>query len=302
MLRRAITAYRNSYLKWRLDNLPAERAYRQLVRPLQGESARVLADLNRDGIAIAPVETLLGSAAPFQELKRRVEELETEQAEALTAARAEAATIGEKKTFIYNVLGDRPVLDPTSIFVRFALQPQLLQIANAYFGLCTQLRFYNVWHTFATDVPARRSQLWHRDPEDRLILKAFVYLSDVDEGAGPFTYAAGTHPKGPRRKEAEYFYEANRGARRSNDEQMAKVVPPERWIPAVGAAGTIIFADTRGYHKGGLARTSDRLMYNCMYVSPASRCREFFERQRVDFSQLSTEQALALRTSVNPVP
>ncbi len=180
--------------------------------------------------------------------------------------------------------------------VRFGLQKELLQIASAYFGMLTHLRFYNVWHTFATQAPARRSQLWHRDPEDHLILKVFVYLSDVDDGAGPFTYAPSTDLKGKIHQDPEYFREANRRAKRSEDEQMAAIVPPERWIKGVGEAGTIIFADRRGYHKGGLARTHDRIMYNCMFTSPASKTNEIFERPaKLADDGLTREQAFALR-------
>jgi hypothetical protein len=44
-----------------------------------------------------------------------------------------------------------------------------------------------------------------------------------------------------------------------------------------GDAGTIIFADTRGFHKGGEARTRDRLMYTCMYTSQASDSRRLLK-------------------------
>ena len=74
-------------------------------------------------------------------------------------------------------------------FTRLAVKSPLLQIANAYLGMYTRLRYYNIWHTFATRSKPRESQLWHRDREDLYILKVFIYLRDVDLGAGPFTYA-----------------------------------------------------------------------------------------------------------------
>ena len=59
---------------------------------------------------------------------------------------------------------------------------------------------------------------------------------------------------------------------------MAAVVPKDRWTVAIGSAGTVVFADTHGYHRGGLARTDDRVMYTCMYTSGASESEEFFVR------------------------
>ena len=41
------------------------------------------------------------------------------------------------------------------------------------------------------------SQLWHYDFDDRHLLKAFLYLDDVDAETGPFEYVAGSQPGGP---------------------------------------------------------------------------------------------------------
>src|SRR5439155_21226147 len=152
------------------------------------ESARVVADLNRDGVAMTSASALLGWESCFDELSAEVTHLQDSLRDEIAAARseAEAVEIG-KKTFHLQYLGSTPALDPECIYARFALQPSILRIANAYFGMLTRMRYYNVWHNFPSQAQARESQLWHRDPEDLYILKVFVYLSDVDQGAGPFT-------------------------------------------------------------------------------------------------------------------
>jgi hypothetical protein len=289
--------FRDSSFKWRyIDNLSPLLKYAFKPGSMSAECERVLNDINRNGIAISSAQNLLGDYALYQQLTAEIDRLEQKLAPELEKARQESEGLAKHKTFIYDLLGKRPVLDPKDIMVRFALQKELLAIANAYLGMLTHLRFYNVWHTFATQAPARRSQLWHRDPEDLLMLKVFVYVSDVDDGAGPFTYAPGTHLKGAIQTEPEYFREANHQAKRSEDAQMAAVVPEDRWIKGVGPAGTIIFADTRGYHKGGLARTKDRIMYNCMFTSPACKTKEMFERPaQLSAPNLTREQAFALR-------
>ena len=278
--RHFVKACRNIEFTWRyLFNLAPTLAYQFGRHSLSGEAARVLATLNRDGVAITTVDRLFGQSACYDELQSNVDRLEREDlAEEIAALRANSdasAAIGHK-TFIFPLLGDYPLFDPGTIYARFGLQKPILRIANAYFGMYTRLRYYNVWHTFATQAEARESQLWHRDREDYLILKVFVYLSDVDESAGPFTYAVGSHPKGQLRPEPAYFLEG--AVKRSRDEQMAAVAPRERWMKCVGPKGTIIFADTRGYHKGGEARGRDRIMYTCMFTSPASQSEEFLRR------------------------
>jgi hypothetical protein len=280
-LRNLVRRGRNYDLTWRyLFNFAPSLAY-QMKRPgLSGEAQRVLTELNRDGIAVTSAQALFGEEPAFRELYQAFEGLQDSLGEQLSKARGnggEGQPAGEK-SFIFEYLGQRPVLEPEAVYARFALHQRILQIANAYLGMYTRMRYYNIWHTFTSQAEARQSQLWHRDREDRYILKAFVYLSDVVEGAGPFTYAAGSHAKGGLRQQPEYFVEG--GVKRSTDAQMAKVVAPDRWIRGTGPKGTIIFADTQGYHKGGLARERDRIMYTCMFTSPASESQEFLQRSQ----------------------
>jgi hypothetical protein len=281
-------------LKWRyINNLIPSLAYQFGRQPLSGEAARVLSELNQNGIAMTSADKLLGPSSLYDELKSSVESLERNLAHEIAAAQAVANDPRAHKSFIFTLLGERPVLDPCDICVRFPLQNPILQIANAYFDMYTRLRYYNVWHTLPTRAPARDSQLWHRDPEDHYVLKMFVYLSDVDDGAGPVIYAAGSHPKTGLRREPASSHRKH-DAKRSDDNQMAAVLPPDRWIKAVGGKGTIIFADTRGYHKGGLARERDRIMYVCMFTSQASKCPNLFEHPGRISTPLDREQAFAL--------
>ena len=296
MLRRIGRAGRRFELTWRYSfNLAPTLAYRYAKRPLPAESARVLADLDRNGVAITSVQQLMGSDSCYQELMEAVAKAEQDQAAVIAAARADVRASGPAgvKSFIYSLLGEYPTLQPQGIYARFALHGAILNIANGYLGMYSRLRYYNVWHTFPSGMQPRQSQLWHRDREDRYICKVFAYLSDVDDGAGPFTYAAGTHAKGRVRSQPRHFKEAD-GVQRSDDVQMAEVLSPEQWIRCTGAKGTIIFADTRGYHKGGEARERDRIMYTCMFTSPASESREFFRRPTQTPRQPNLELAFAL--------
>lgn len=300
-LRRPLSAYRASHLKWRyIDNLGPTLAYwRQRPRPgIAGEAARVVRDLNRDGVAVTTVARLFGSDRCFEEIEASVDRLEHELRDEIVAARARADDIDDvsRKTFTYSFLRhmESSLMSPDDVFVRFALNKAVLGVANSYFQMYTRLHRVIVWHTFPSRMPARDSQLWHRDPEDRHVLKVFVYLTDVDDEAGPFVYARGSHPKGPaRRREPEFFFESGKTVRRSNDAQMARVVPPDRWATCVGGKGTMIFADTRGYHKGGLARRHERIMYFCTFVSSASPGREM-NYGVGDASCLDKDQAFAL--------
>lgn len=282
------------YFQWRyLQNLASLVAYRFSRRPLSSEASRILAELNRNGVATTSAQDLLGSDSCYHELLEAVDRAKRDLTDIIAKARASADDLEGHETYTFRLLGNRPQLNPDDIYVRFALQKPILQIANAYFGMYTRLRFYDVWHTFATELPARYSQLWHRDPEDNFVLKVFVYLSDVTDRTGPFTYAAGTHLKGGFCREPAYTRRKG-DSKRSDDSQMAKVASPERWIKCSGPKGTMIFADTRGYHKGGFVQERERIMYTCTFTSQASKVKDYYERPERILLPKDKEQAFAL--------
>lgn len=278
-VRSVIKSLKKTEFVWRYGlNLSPTLDYRIKKRnPLSDVEEKIINKLNLDGFVVTSVEELFSDDSEFQELETATQVLLDQRKQEIDDLKSKANdTAVGKKTFNLEMLGSELTFDSESIFARFALNNRLLNIANAYFQMYAKLRYYNVWKTFASQGSARESQLWHFDREDNLILKLFLYLDDVDEGAGPFTYAPGTHRKGPFRSiKPEFFMEGN--VRRTTDEQMDAVFPKENWKKGTGKKGTIIFADTRGFHKGGEARTKDRLMYTCMYTSKASESKDLLK-------------------------
>jgi hypothetical protein len=259
-------------LTWRyVLNLGPSAAYALHGKAPSGEAARVLQVLNRDGVAITSVDALLGPQSCYPELVRETEQRLQANAELLQQDRdaAEKRDGGKQKPFMHFLLGQNPAVDPRSVYARIALEEPITAIVNGYLGMYCSLCAYNVWYNFVTKGPAIQSQLWHRDPEDRYILKVFICLSDVDEGCGPFTYAPGTHQKGNFRQQPPYLHKDGMTPR-SDDSQMAAVVPADRWVKGLGKKGSIIFADTRGFHKGGLVRERDRILYIAEFLSQAA--------------------------------
>jgi hypothetical protein len=266
-------------LTWRyVSNFRPAINYRLNPVACPGESGRILRSLRRDGIATTTAAALPAAADAFQELRCHAFEVLRQKRNEIEAARAAAlAPDPTGKAYTLEVLGPTPRMDPASPFARFALD-HLLPIANNYFSMWTRLRQWNLWYTFPTQHPARASQLWHRDLDDlHLVLKVFIYLTDVDRGAGPFTYARGSQRT---HCEPEYLFRDGHTGR-ADDRQMAAVIPPDRWLECTGEAGSMVFADTHGYHKGGLARTRDRIMYICMFTSPLAHSKDQFERPAV---------------------
>jgi Phytanoyl-CoA dioxygenase (PhyH) len=270
--------------------------YQHSREPLAATHERLLNQLIQNGIVITSVAELLGDTSLFDELEASLRKREGDLADQIDFARNNIDSQGKVKSYLLPLLGSRPLLNPDDIFVRFALQRQLLGIVNGYFGMFAKLRYYNVWHNLATKDEPRESQLWHRDPEDRYILKLFVYFTNIDEGGGPLSYIPGSHTRGAFKVEAPStaHLEGRTRVRRSDDSQISVVAPKSKWITALGPRGTAVLVDTTGYHKGGWARQRDRILYTCMFTSKASPYPEEFERKSPLPNYLDKNTAFAI--------
>lgn len=236
--------------RWRASN--AARAL-QAPPPLSAPAAEVHERLRRDGIAITRFDELFGSTALFDEASA--------EARALYEAHVARPPVAEagRKPFLHQLA---IVEDLASPFARIALHAAPLGIANGYLGMRSLLRTVQVWLTVPTEGPALETQLWHRDADDLMNVKVFVWFTDVTREAGPFTYAPRTHPIGDRRQLPERDDQG-----RSTDAQMEAVVPAADWIVSTGGPGTVVLADTCGYHKQLKPRSAERLALVVQYTS-----------------------------------
>jgi hypothetical protein len=262
--------------KWRLRN--RDRSARATSDP---RLSPFVEGLRRDGIVVGDAQTVLGGNELYERAAAKARQLYERPRERGGAA------VGSKETFKTKLAeGSFDAADP---FVQVALHPSVLAVANGYLRLRSTLRALELWLTEPTPGPAIQTQLWHRDADDLLNVKLFLYFSDVTRAAGPFTYAPRTHPLGDRRELPERDTEW-----RSTDEQMGRVVPEEEWIVCEGVAGTAVFADTCGYHKQLKPESDERLMLVAHYVSGRPYVPHALELRGVDAAALTDEQHVAV--------
>lgn len=146
---------------------------------------------------------------------------------------------------------------------------RMLDVANAYLRLWAKLSYVDLWYTAPQPADEDRvaSQNWHFDFDDKHLLKAFLYLTDVDADTGPFEYVPGSQPGGRYHSVRPW---APMGYGRVSDEDVAKAVPPEEIATFTAPRGTLIFCNTSGLHRGGFATGKARVLATATYCSPAS--------------------------------
>lgn len=252
---------RSFWLVWfYVVNHQSRRLYHTLgesERPHGDPERRLAHDLKRYGIAVARLDELFPGEGMLKRLQMHTE------------ARRDSAAAKTYKEFLRNLWDPYPEIDLKNPFVAFALDEKVLRIVNAYLDMCAHFYYLtlNVTDPIENGAVAVQSQRWHRDPEDKKMCKVFIYLTDVDEGAGPFTYVRGSQYGGPF---GGLFPQSPPRGRVLSGEEIRRSVPTDAVLTCKGRAGTVIFCDTVGIHRGGYATKNQRLMFTAGYCSRAS--------------------------------
>ncbi|WP_296950218.1 phytanoyl-CoA dioxygenase family protein [uncultured Massilia sp.] len=131
-----------------------------------------------------------------------------------------------------------------------ANHPDVLRLAADYLGYTPTITLMGLRWSFPAAAPDG-VQAFHRDAEPGSI-KLLVYLTDVDEHAGPHHYVAGSHrARMPLR------------LRRHTDAEVAR--DHGGAVLVTGPAGSACMIDTRGIHKGAPPARRPRLLLVVQY-------------------------------------
>ena len=245
---------------------------------------KIVDTLAKEGIAVTHLDELFPGENMLSLLQAYAEDL------------TKSAEVKTQKSFLKYYWDPYPLLDLQNPYLALVLSPRILAIVNSYFRMYTKFYYFtlNLTLPVSEGAEAVQSQRWHRDPEDKKMCKIFIYLNDVDEGAGPFMYIRGSQYGGkwsniyPQRPPKGSYPPA--GA-------IERIILQDDINVSTGRAGTVIFCDTGGLHKGGYATRRERLMFTGGFYSPASvRALRFKYSASLknDLAKLSDEARFAL--------
>jgi hypothetical protein len=135
-----------------------------------------------------------------------------------------------------------------------ANSPPLLGLAARYMACKPTISALGLRWSFPQPGDSSDLQLFHRDSEDWRYLKVLLYLTDVDEHAGPHVYLHGSHlTQAPVRLR---FY---------TNREIADTYGAEMLLTALGERGFCFAVDTAGIHKGTAPVRQPRLMLQIQY-------------------------------------
>jgi hypothetical protein len=130
----------------------------------------------------------------------------------------------------------------------------ILRIAADYLGCRPTLSSVGVRWSFPAGKPSATTQLFHRDPDDWRFIKLFVYLTDVDSGAGPHSYVVRSFRTAGRIRSRAY-------SRGEIDRRFGRGA----LCTITGRRGTAFLADTHGIHAGINPTRTPRLILQAQY-------------------------------------
>jgi len=201
----------------------------------------VVGDLVQHGIAVTQIEPSL------------LKELQAIKLEVKTR---------DNSSYLKGAFGRHYTLTDSPLFT-FTYSRKILDIVREYMEIAPDLWFSSYDVTIPSSGERVLNQRWHRDPPDRRLVRMFLYLSDVDEESGPFQYVRDSHRGGKNFK--TFPSRPPRGCYPPTGMVEATMGDDIQTVP--GKAGTLIFCDTNGLHRGGYATKKERIMFTTAYAS-----------------------------------
>lgn len=250
-----------------------------VLNPIQNH---ILSELNEKGVAICHIDEFFQRGGLWERLSAQLRDFSVSE-RTQSYIRAQQKVFDTAKDpgavahyiFTFYAQDQKPLIDSSSPLFELATSSEVLDLVDSYLGLWSRLIYFDMWHTVPLKTETRiLSQRWHRDPEDCKKIRIFLYYSEVDEQAGPMEYFAGSQMGGPYqdlfpwRDPLEMPYPP--------DGAIDKLIPPSKRIILSGHPGTLIFCDTAGLHRGGIAQGKPRVLATAAYVTQASlHCRRY---------------------------
>ena len=251
-----------------LSNRKSRALYEENRPQLDELQSRILGDVEANGFATASFGELFPDESAWRDVEAMRDRFVTET-EADLAKGGEHVRVRAGKEFVVRLHSYGAELGLDDPWFRAVTSHRLLDIANVYLEMWSKLEYVDVWYSVPQPAEAERisSQRWHRDYNDKHLLKVFLYLVDVDENMGPFQYVPGSQPGGPY---AHAWPWQPLGQNYPTEEELEAVIPASSIKAFTAEQGTLIFCNTAGFHRGGFSTTDPRVLATATYSSPAS--------------------------------
>jgi hypothetical protein len=249
-----------------LENPRSRRLFDHHPPVLDAVQQRIVGQLTADGIAVLPFRELVGDPGLWPRLAADAAAF-VASATATLDGGADRGHLRKKHLVRRHPLGVELSLDEP--WLGLGISTRILDVVNSYLRMYAKCLYVDQWYTAPGGPESERvaSQRWHRDFTDKHLVKVFIYLNDVSDEGGPFEYIPGSVPGG---RYGALWPWRPLGDTYPPEDSLFKAIPATAPVTCTGSAGTVIFCNTSGFHRGGYATGRPRAMAVYNYASPAS--------------------------------
>ena len=308
-------ALTNNRLSFAAANWRYIAAARRLAAPeLTSAGTRVAEDLSANGIAFAEFseffepsffDTLTGCFLQYLDAFQRAQSGAPPKGKGVFLD-----TVHKAHTFVAG--------EPVSGYLG---APIFAAIATRYLRMVPRFVGSSFWRNRAvTGADRLYSQQWHRDYNDRRLMKVFLYLTDVGRDEGYFEYIAGSHGRGalggvydrigpdgfrayPDADTVDRHVATLPVVELQSVAREARSGPAAPWhrrpavVRCLAPKATLIFADTFGLHRGGFVHAGHRDMIMATYSTNFNVHKPHFSVTRGFADQLTPFMRMAFGLS-----
>ncbi|PSB29273.1 phytanoyl-CoA dioxygenase [Stenomitos frigidus] len=230
---------------------------------LSPQDRAIVEACRKEGTCVTSLEAL---GLPSTEMLEEAKELLVDM-QAVLARRTNLKTWGTCENPAYPqifTVTDLPVI------ADWAQNQRLLNIIENYIGLPVAFQGVHLRRDFANEHPVT-TEFWHRDLEDRRVIKLFVYLSDVATEAGPYEYIPRSKVTPAIVRQIETSFKQRVASNPYDmgliDDEMAAIVPRSDWHSCEGPTGTAVFSDSVAVFHHGKSRQQGRSALFFVYTA-----------------------------------
>jgi hypothetical protein len=253
-------------------HLKLKEEHRSRLPTLSELEAEAVAALLEEGVFVTSLEDL---ALPYTE--------EMVSAGSVIANALVDGSLGPRSRSWRSSDGEVAGIDPYRVLFQWGVNRTLLNIVEGYLGLPPAYDGPKVAYTPA-DGRQAGTRLWHRDREDRRMMKIAIYLTDVLDTGGPLQCLKREVFDGPVDRDFSYPVLTHEELER----RFGRQILDDDIFSCTGPVGTVVFMDTaRLYHRGKPALSVHREAIFHSYFSRTPRHPFFCERSDLSRSELA---------------
>jgi len=236
----------------------------EIIYPYDYKNRRIesVSNLRKTGIVISSF-TNQGSINSFISLQKELEIYENLAEEQKPSPFTDVSDEEQNKNFLRIITKHFS----TKYLLSIAYDPEIIQTVYSYFGLFPSVYKINVWHNERVSDNPSSTQFFHRDPEDKYLLKLFIPLRVISAENGPFQFISTSHKRFLEEEFTQVMAHRSATKERVKLEKKIEKNYKDKIISFTGEPYNYCLADTNGLHRGLLPIKGKRFLINVVYCS-----------------------------------